>query len=68
MTAGWGPLVLADGLDLAPRRRWLVGGREKLWGERAGEMHVQGQGGDSPQNKGSWRKAFQAGEAAGVAV
>lgn len=45
-----------------------MGGGEKLWGERAGEVHVQGPGRGSPQSKGSWRKAFRAGEAPGVAA
>lgn len=68
MTAGWLPPVPTESLDLVPRRWWLVGGGEKLWGERAGEMHVQGPGRGSPQSKGSWRKAFRAGEARGVAA
>lgn len=68
MTAGWLPPVPTESLDLVPRRWWLVGGGEKLWGERAGEMRVQGPGRGSPQSKGSWRKAFRAGEARGVAA
>lgn len=44
-------LLPGEGLEIASWRKWCGGG-EKLPRERAGEMHVQGQGGVSPKRRG----------------